>query len=74
MGPQVVRRALAWRVEAATPETRRRLNATQASASQAALASNFRGGAWARAPVYSSAFDLLDDGVVAVGLVRGDSG
>ncbi len=52
---RVAHLAFACRCEAVAPAARRMLNARQASASQAALASNFPDGAWASGPFFSSA-------------------
>ena len=47
-----------------------RLNAMTARTSQAAFAVNLPDGRWARAELFRSTWDLFDDGVAPVGLVR----
>ena len=57
---------------ARVPAARVRLNAMTASTSQAALAVNTPDGRCANAEFFEVGVDLLDDRVLAVGLVRGD--
>ena len=64
--------ALARSGAATVPAARVRLNAMTASTSQAALAVNTPDGQVRQRGVLQVGVDLLDDGVMAVGLVGGD--